>query len=59
MGQRVSNLSRGGRADKFRAAVGRRKFKRGRLETCCPFQGHLGSKWRGARDPPGKSQPRR
>ena len=24
-----------------------REFKRGRLETCCPFQGRLGSKWQG------------
>ena len=24
-----------------------REFKRGRLETCCPFQGRLGSKWPG------------
>ena len=27
------------------ACFGWREFKRGRLETCCPFQGRLGSNW--------------
>jgi hypothetical protein len=44
--------SRGGRADKSFLLKGRRKESiRGRLETCCPFQGRLGSNWPGRHRP--------
>ncbi|VVB66966.1 Uncharacterised protein [uncultured archaeon] len=66
--ERATDIKHGLKTSVIRAGVAertisdrkrRREFIRGRLETCCPFQGRLGSKWRAAPDLPGKSQPRR